>query len=335
MYAAVMANGCGLDTWQCNSQCSVAVSDTVSGPYTIDEEHGLIAGSFCHNPSAHLAPDGTIVIFHIGNGLPHDGVPPMHCNSGNGSTDPAFPPATLCKRKPQQASLFVDHRAGDVSNDGGCFTAGRFQVGDAVEPDAMPNIAWTNASTPSGPFTPLRDPAKSGSWGANNAAVHLYDNGTVLVVAKFSCNATVSPDPTVFCRQLGVFTAPRWDAPSFTFIKMLELYGEDPGIFRTARGLHMIADLRQYLPTLPGPLPHGPIHAFSPDGLDWTINMLEAGVLENGGLALTRRERPHILMHTPHEDAERVPVALFNGASLGNTHAVGGDQTFTLVQPFR
>eukprot|EP00729_Bicosta_minor_P020907 gene20907-7740_t len=73
MYAAVLANGCGLDTWECNSQC----------PYRIVEEHGAVAGAFCHNPTAHLAPDGTILIFHIGNGLPHDGVPPMHCHSGN------------------------------------------------------------------------------------------------------------------------------------------------------------------------------------------------------------------------------------------------------------
>ena len=28
MYAAVMANGCGLDTWECNSQCNVASGDS-------------------------------------------------------------------------------------------------------------------------------------------------------------------------------------------------------------------------------------------------------------------------------------------------------------------
>jgi hypothetical protein len=187
MYAAVMANGCGLDSWECNSQCTVAVADTLAGPFAVVGE-AVVASAFCHNPTAHLAPDGTIVIFHIGNGLPHDGVPPMHCHSGNGTTDPSISPNQVCK-KPGG-----DHNNSSHENptthyrhhhrDDACFAAGQFAPGDRVEPgNAIPNIAWTNASTPEGPFASLRDPKTSGSWDANNAALHIFSNGTVLLVA--------------------------------------------------------------------------------------------------------------------------------------------------------
>ena len=97
----------------------------------------------------------------------------------------------------------------------------------------------------------------------------------------------------------------------------------------------MIADLRQYTHALP-PVAKGPNHAFSSNGgLDWTVNSDE-GAIASGVTAahITRRERPHILMNTPHESDESVAIALFNGASATNTHERGHDHTFTLVQPF-
>ena len=44
-------------------------------------------------------------------------------------------------------------------------------------------IAYFTDTSMFRPFTPLRDPETSGSWDANNAAVHIFTNGTVLVVA--------------------------------------------------------------------------------------------------------------------------------------------------------
>ena len=320
MYVATMANGCGLNSWTCNSQCSVAVADSIEGPYEIVGEP--VVPAFCHNPSVHVSPEGNIVLFHIGSGQPHDGVAPIICHAGNGSTD--VPKSLMCKRTSTSAHV----AASDA------FVAGQFQEGEQVA--ALPNVASAPVDMPLGPFTELRSQE---GWGANNPAVHIFANGTVIMIAKFECNTTVSPDPAQFCRQFGVFVAPRWDAANYTFVKMLDVFGEDPCLFETKRGLHMVADLRQYTPAA------GPVlnrtsaihHAYSVNGLDWTIDASSVAAstvvpLRNARtLRVTRRERPHVLRSatSPH-----VPLALFSAGALGNTHDAGGDQTFTMVQPF-
>ena len=79
-------------------------------------------------------------------------------------------------------------------------------------------------------------------------------------------NASVTGNAT-FCRQFGVFTADHWRGP-YRFARMIEVFGEDPYLFSTAHGIHMIADLRQYTPAA-GPVfaPGNQIHtAHSADG---------------------------------------------------------------------
>ena len=164
MYVATMANGCGLNSWTCNSQCSVAVAETPEGPYEITPGPAAIP-AFCHNPSAHVTPDGKIVVFHIGSGTPHDDIQPMHCKSGNGSTD--IPRDQLCKKN----ATGVLNEARHVD---GAFAAQAFAPGETVNTN-LPNIAYTDIDRPLGPFTELR---KRG-WGANNPAVHIYPNGSV------------------------------------------------------------------------------------------------------------------------------------------------------------
>jgi hypothetical protein len=290
----------------------------VEGPYEIVGKP--VVAAFCHNPSVHVSPEGNIVLFHIGNGQPHDGVAPMVCHAGNGSTD--LPTSQVCKHKSDALA------ASDA------FVAGQFQEGEQVA--VLPNVASAPIDKPLGPFTELR--LREG-WGANNPAVHIFANGTVLMIAKFACNTTVSPDPAQFCRQFGVFVAPRWNADNYTFVKMLDVFGEDPGLFETKRGLHMVADLRQYTPSAGPVLNHTSSihHAYSANGLDWTIDTTSVAAsptvpLRNTDvLRVTRRERPHILSSAT---SPRVPLALFSGAALGNTHEAGGDHTFTMVQPF-
>jgi hypothetical protein len=360
MYSASMANGCGLDSWTCNSECIVATSKTVQGPFTIQ---AVAVGAFCHNPTAHRTPDGGVMIIHIGSGQYHDGIKPMHCHSGNGSTD--IPPADICKKSPAPLASPGPKQQHESLKD--YFDHGRFLPGDKINP---PNIAYS--ASPLGPFKPLHN--KSQGWGANNPAAHIETDGSVILVSKFGCNSTISPDPKTFCRQFGLFNAPSWNG-TYTFVKMLEVFGEDPYIWRSAHGLHMLADLRQYTPALPAfaKSTWNPHHAFSSnDGIDWAINTNTSGLptkalpLTNGStLAITRRERPQILfaaapnssMHSSTRgarpstqpstneeaaveeeaavDVVRVsipaPLALFHGAALGNTHAQGGDHTSTVL----
>jgi hypothetical protein len=177
MYSANMANGCGLNSWTCNSECIVATSKTVQGPYMIQ---GIAVGAFCHNPTAYKTPDGGVVIMHIGSGQYHDGIKPMQCHSGNGSTD--ILPADICKKSPMpfppshtsfsttntSFSTLDPHRKLERLKD--YFDHGQFQPGEKANP---PNIAFS--ASPLGPFKPLHN--KSQGWGANNPAAHINSDG--------------------------------------------------------------------------------------------------------------------------------------------------------------
>ena len=65
LYSALMANSCGLSTWQSNSVITHATAMSPEGPFTAETE---IMGWFAHNPKPARAPDGTWLVFHIGCG---------------------------------------------------------------------------------------------------------------------------------------------------------------------------------------------------------------------------------------------------------------------------
>jgi hypothetical protein len=59
--------GCGLTCWVNASECVRAVGPSPSGPFVDD---AVVLGVFCHNPTVRRAPDGTYVLFHIGQNDP-------------------------------------------------------------------------------------------------------------------------------------------------------------------------------------------------------------------------------------------------------------------------
>jgi hypothetical protein len=64
-FASEIANGCGLGDWQTSSQVVHAVSASPEGPFTrID----VVVPVPSHNPEVLIAPDGTVVVFHLFNG---------------------------------------------------------------------------------------------------------------------------------------------------------------------------------------------------------------------------------------------------------------------------
>merc|ERR1719253_1962037 len=88
MFAADMKGHCGLNSWQGNSQISAAVSALgPEGPFSIKENSSLVLPPFSHNPTVHMAPDGTYIIFHIGSGSPSSRHPYMK-SCINGTTPP-------------------------------------------------------------------------------------------------------------------------------------------------------------------------------------------------------------------------------------------------------
>jgi hypothetical protein len=60
-----MEEHCGLTAWETNSLIAHAVADTPSGPW---KRVGQTSGVWSHNPATAVAPDGTLLLFHIGSG---------------------------------------------------------------------------------------------------------------------------------------------------------------------------------------------------------------------------------------------------------------------------
>ena len=65
MYAAYLDKSCGITSWRRNSAIVHAVSDTIDGTYEIKDTP---VGVWSHNPSMAVAKDGTLLMYHIGNG---------------------------------------------------------------------------------------------------------------------------------------------------------------------------------------------------------------------------------------------------------------------------
>jgi hypothetical protein len=66
MFAAEMTLGCGIGAWEANSRIVRASSDCADGMYRFEEE---VKGAFSHEPTVVQAPNGTWLLFHIGD--PH------------------------------------------------------------------------------------------------------------------------------------------------------------------------------------------------------------------------------------------------------------------------
>jgi len=85
MFAAEMANGCGLNSWGTNSIVVRSISDTPTGPFQRQE---VVVDAFAHNPTVSRAPDGTWVLYHIGCGTPNKYPKCEKCSDGRTGSCP-------------------------------------------------------------------------------------------------------------------------------------------------------------------------------------------------------------------------------------------------------
>jgi hypothetical protein len=76
MFAAEMANDCGIDYWEPNSRVVHSIADAADGPYA---KVSTVLEPFAHEPNAVRAPDGTWVVYLT---LRHpDGTQLFNCSS--------------------------------------------------------------------------------------------------------------------------------------------------------------------------------------------------------------------------------------------------------------
>jgi len=146
LFDARMDNHCGLNSWGTNSACVRATASALLGPYTYKN---TVIPAFCHNPTIHKAPDGTYVLYHIGDGTTSGEI--TNCTNG---TTPTF-----------------DQHGGVGTKAGSGY------------------MTLASATSINGPWTPLGSAiltGRAGEWDSmvTNPAAWIFANGTVLLVYR-------------------------------------------------------------------------------------------------------------------------------------------------------
>lgn len=188
-----------------------------NSPYTFEKQ---IEPAFAHNPAVHKHPDGTYVIYHIGNGVPSSHGKPIS-NCVNGST----PPSATVRTSASRSSAGADgaNVPGDPSRGGPIISQDEDtvlgpsppEIGSIVAPTMLisrsPTGPWAKAPTTRvSPRTGEGGRESSGASSCNNPAAYFFPNGTVVLICK------VMSAPSNGIRQMQVSTAPSWRGPCTT-----------------------------------------------------------------------------------------------------------------------
>jgi hypothetical protein len=289
LFASQMQGKCPLlGHWATVSEVVRSVSDNPTGPFL---EAQVVVPSFAHNAKPFRAPDGTWLIYYIGN------INNRTQNCSQQSPMPATSP----------------YPAGKT-------TAGPVMIASAKAVDASPE-EWEIH----GPFT------DSFEWhSATNPSPVFFSNGSVRLAVS---RAFVGGG-----KQNVMMRADSWRGPYHNITETATFNGsvhsgEDPDMFRTSRGWHMLGHN-----TGPGSTKIW----FSKDGIaNWTQasgdNAFNQTVhFKNGTtVVLCQRQRPQVVFAD-----DGMPGWLWNGVMVKRPDGKcpesdkkgGGNPTWTLVQ---
>jgi hypothetical protein len=227
LFAAEMVNNCSLSTWKTNSRVVRGVGAAPGGPFSVVQQ---IAAPFAHNPKIMRAADGTYVLYSIGSGLWNTTA--QQCDAAQRGA--ALSPAGAVAELPVGPGPCGNGCGPEPPYNGGC------------------GISLGSAPTPEGPWTfaPLQivDQNRSSLLDAqqtNPSAVFMED-GSVLMAFNAGWNHG-------YVETIGLAKAPSWRGPYTLFSPdpiLLNADGthhqcEDPFLWRTARGLHIMVHNQQ------------------------------------------------------------------------------------------
>ena len=245
--------GCGLTCWVNASECVRATGPSAAGPFV---DAAIVRGVFCHNPTVRRAPDGTFVLFHIGQDDPGRA---SNCTSSSQQCASNFPPL-----------LPTDGRA--------------FVTYSSAQHPAGP---WTARG--SAAFTGL---GRGWLGWVSNPSVHFFANGSALL----SFRSKVMPggdnaSQPVGEEVIGLATAPHWSGPyTLAVDHPIVTSHEDPHVWADKRGnLHLLSHGSQnHWFTTPDALGAWTLASAPAYGLDFEWS--------NGTAAQAlRRERPQLV----------------------------------------
>eukprot|EP01079_Euglenida_sp_SAG-EU17-18_P000351 gene351-370_t len=292
MVFADMVGRCGLSSWECNSAVghAVAAAGSPEGPYQVPSEAGVVCTvldtlscrnpvqvvtprpllpPFGHNPTAVSWNDTWLLLRSVSLGcllFSADAPPPLCVNTlyryvyHIGEGRPEHPQITNC--------------TGGVTGGARCGA----EASSAASPDpplkaGLPNVLYNKLSggAPS-PNWIVRQ--GDSNWALNNPTMYVFPNGTTMSVYKVSCNTTINPDPTRFCRQFALAVAPHPLEP-FKPRGTIEVYGEDAHLWRCPHSgtFRILFQGGGYTPSLPQWKGHFHMaYTVDPDGLTgWAV----------------------------------------------------------------
>ena len=197
--------GCGLTCWVNASECVRAEGPTPTGPFT---DAAVVLGVFCHNPTLRRAPDGTYVLFHIGQADPARA---LNCSSAAESCASNQPPPLPTDGREFLTYLSAPHPAGPWTPRGSAAFTGT-------------GSGWLG-------------------W-VSNPSVHFFSNGSALLAFRSKVMAGGgSASLPVNEEVIGLATAPHWSGPYTLAVgHPIVAAHEDPHVWADKRGnLHLLS----------------------------------------------------------------------------------------------
>jgi hypothetical protein len=197
--------GCGLTCWVNASECVRAEGPTPAGPFV---DAAVVLGVFCHNPTVRRAPDGTYVLFHIGQEDPGRA---LNCSSSAETCASNIPPRLPTDGRGFLTYCSAPHPTGPWTPRGSAAFSG---VGEGW-------LGWVS-----------------------NPSVHFFDNGSALLAFR----AKVMPggdnaSQRVGEEVIGLAAAPHWSGPYTLAVgHPIVMSHEDPHVWADKRGnLHLLS----------------------------------------------------------------------------------------------
>jgi hypothetical protein len=196
--------GCGLSCWVNASECVRATGPSPSGPFI---DAAVVLAVFCHNPTVRRAPDGTYVLFHIGQPDPGRA---RNCSSAAEACSSNYPPLLPTDGREVVTYSSAPHPAGPWTPRGSAAFSGT-------------GAGWLG-------------------W-VSNPSVHFFSNGSALLAFR----AKVMPGGENALPEgmevIGLASAPHWSGPYTLAVEHPIITAhEDPHIWADKRGnLHLLS----------------------------------------------------------------------------------------------
>ena len=216
LFAAAMLNDCGLEAWGSNSYIVRAEADSVAGPF---EPKETVLGPFAHNPTVRQLPDGSVLLYLIGDGSQRQ--PPHDCRNTTRATPAPVPTWTAPPPPPGTTGT-------------GAFVAHAPSVRGPWE---LIEVARTNES--------VSDDLCSG-W--TNPSPHVMPDGSVTLAFQ-SSRCEPFPVGKHYVALIGLARARTWRGP-YSLLGPNAVnkeqpwcvagQAEDPFLWRSDRGWHLL-----------------------------------------------------------------------------------------------